>query len=539
MSVVAVTGATSDFAAAILPLLLAADDVDRVVGLGRSAPRMSHPKLTMVSLDMRDESLADVFAGCDTVIHLAFVVEEQRDKEASRDVNVRGSINVVECAHRAGVRRVVIASSASAHGSHDIPVPVTEDEFPTADPRRYYFADKAEVEHFVEWWLRRHPGEMAISLLRPTFVVGADVANSAIDMLTGPAIAFPHPSESRYQFMSQDDLASAFVLAARRDLLGPFNIAPRDHTTAVELGALQGQVVAAVPRRLLRVGADVGHALRVLPFSSHWISDGEAALDPDLFCRTTGWEPRAGSTECAAAMVLLRGRPIFGDAAVVPTGHAAEVTVEPATRRLRAWAASDPTVGALLGDDQDVLPTVEHRRVDSPMGGIHVELHRAQTSPTALVVVGVPRGLHARYLTPLAAAVSRAGVAVALVDPPGHGLSTGRRGTRRGHDAAVSAVAGARLVDTAVTVVVASRRARRGGTLRPVPGTDRLVGSRAGWRLPWMGRRMRGRGAPVTPVVTLEGTALRSGAGQADAVRQILAQVEAVTPVLRAGASRG
>ncbi|MBE7161558.1 MAG: NAD-dependent epimerase/dehydratase family protein [Williamsia herbipolensis] len=537
MSVVAVTGATSDFAAAILPLLLADDDVDRVVGLGRSAPRITHPKLTMVPLDMREESVADVFAGCDTVIHLAFVVEEQRDKEASRDVNVRGSINVVECAHRAGVRRMVIASSASAYGSHDIPVPVTEEVFPTADPRRYYFADKAEVEHYVEWWLRRHPDEMAISLLRPTFVVGADVANSAIDMLTGPAIAFPHPRESRYQFMSQDDLASAFVLAAKRDLTGPFNIAPRDHTTAVELGALQGQFVAAVPRRLLRLGADTGHLLRVLPFSSHWISDGEAALDPELFCRTTGWEPRAGSTECAAAMVLLRGRPIFGDAAVVPTGHVAEVTVEPATRRLRAWAVSDPVVGELLGDERDVVAAVEHRRLDTPVGGIHVELHRPSTT-AALVVIGAPRGLHARYLTPLAAALVRAGVAVALVDPPGHGLSTGRRGTRRGHEAAVSAAAAARLVETAATVVVASRRARGGGTLRVVSGTDRLVGSRAGWRLPWMGRRMRGRGPSVTPAVTLDGTALRSGAGQADAVRQILAQVEAVTPALRAGAIR-
>ncbi|WP_299569840.1 NAD-dependent epimerase/dehydratase family protein [uncultured Williamsia sp.] len=539
MSVVAVTGATSDFAAAILPLLLADDEVDRVVGLGRSAPRITHPKLTMVPLDMRDPSLAEVFAGCDTVIHLAFVVEEQRDKEASRDVNVRGSINVVESAHRAGVRRMVIASSASAYGSHDIPVPVTEDEFPTADPRRYYFADKAEVEHFVEWWLRRHPDEMAISLLRPTFVVGADVANSAIDMLTGPAIAFPHPRESRYQFMTQDDLASAFVLAAKRDLVGPFNIAPRDHTTAVELGALQGQFVAAVPRRLLRLGADSGYLLRLLPFSSHWISDGEAALDPDLFSRTTGWEPRAGSTECAAAMVLLRGRPIFGDAAVVPTGHAAEVTVEPATRRLRAWAASDPAIGELLGDDLDVLSAVDHRRLDTPVGGIHVELHRPRSAPLASVVIGVPRGLHARYLSPLAAALVRAGVAVALVDPSGHGLSTGRRGTRAGHDAALSAVADARLVDTAVTVVVAASRARGGGTLRALPGTDRLVGSRAGWRLPWMGRRMRGRGPSVTPVLTLDGTALRSGIGQADAAREILARVEAVTPALRAGASRG
>ncbi|MBE7161844.1 MAG: NAD-dependent epimerase/dehydratase family protein [Williamsia herbipolensis] len=539
MSVVAVTGATSDFSAAILPVLLADDDVERVVGLGRRAPRVTHPKLSMVPLDMRDPVLESVFAGCDTVIHLAFVVEEQRDKEASRDINVRGSVNVIECAHRAGVRRMVIASSASAHGSHDIPVPVSEDVYPTADPRRYYFADKAEVEHFVEWWLRRHPGEMAISLLRPTFIVGADIANSAIDMLTGPVIAFPHPRESRYQFMVQYDLASAFVLAAKRDLVGPFNIAPRDHTTAVELGALQGQVVAAVPRRLLRLGADIGHFLHLLPFSSHWISDGEAALDPDLFCRTTGWQPSAGSTEVAAAMVLLRGRPIFGDAGVVPTGRVAEVAVEPATRRLRAWASTDAALAALLGDERESLAAVEHRRVDSPVGGIHVELHHTRTSPAALVAIAVPRAMHARYLTPMAAALARSGVAVALVDPPGHGLSTGRRGTRRGHAEALSAAVAARLVPAAATVVVATRPARTRDTLHAVPGVDRLVGSRAGWRLPWMGRRAWGRGPTTTAVLTLDGGALGGGAGQAAAVDRILAQVEEVTPAPRARAIRG
>ncbi|MGZ8177528.1 NAD-dependent epimerase/dehydratase family protein [Williamsia sp. SKLECPSW1] len=529
MSIVAVTGATSDFAAAILPMLLADDEVDRVVGLGRRAARVTHPKLSMVPLDMRDPAVESVFAGCDTVIHLAFVVEEQRDKEASRDVNVRGSMNVVDCAYRAGVRRMVIASSASAHGSHDIPVPVTEDVFPTADPRRYYFADKAEVEHFVEWWLRRHPGEMAISLLRPTFVVGADIANDAIDMLTGPAIAFPDPTESRYQFLSQDDLASAFCLAAGRDLIGPFNIAPRDHTTTVELAALQGQFLRAVPRRLLRLGADAGYLLRLLPFSSHWISDGEAALDPDLFCRTTGWEPTARSTEMAAAMILLRGRPLFGDATVVPTGHAAEVALGPATRRLRAWATADPEIAALVGDVSSTVAGVEHVAVDSPVGGLHVEVHRPATT-SALAVVAVPRGMHARHLTPMAARLARSGVAVALVDPPGHGLSTGRRGTRRGHAAALAAVVSARVVDAPETIVVASGNGRAGGTLRSVPGTDRLVGSRSGWRLPWMGRRMRGRGRSITPTTTLDGGSLRTGTGQSRAADAVLARVTSVTP---------
>ena len=144
------------------------------------------------------------------VIHLAFVVEEQRDKAVIHEVNIEGTRNTVECAHRAGVGSMVVASSVSAYGREDLPVPVTEDEFPTADPSRYYFFDKAEVEHFVEWWLRRHPGEMSIALLRPTYIVGSHFSNDGIDTLTQSVIAFPDPRRSHYQFLHQDDMADGW-----------------------------------------------------------------------------------------------------------------------------------------------------------------------------------------------------------------------------------------------------------------------------------------------------------------------------------------
>ncbi|KQR99389.1 hypothetical protein ASG12_00655 [Williamsia sp. Leaf354] len=494
MTTVAVTGATSDFGTAILPVLLADPTIDRVIGLGRREPRVHHSKLDNVRTDIRSPELERVFAGCDVVIHLAFVVEEQRDKSDSSDVNLGGSRNTIECAHRAGVRHMVIASSASAYGATDLPVPVTEDEFPTSDPSRYYFFDKAEVEHFVEWWLRRHPGEMTIAMLRPTFVVGADVANDGIDMLTGMAIAFPDPSTSHYQFMTQHDMARAFTLAAASDLSGPFNIAPRDHTPVQILARMQGQAVTAAPLRLLRLLADIGYRLRVVPFSSHWISSGEAALDPDLFCRTTGWEPSASSNDVAAAMVLLRGRPLFGGAEVLPSARVAEVALEPATRRLRRWVETDPAIGELIGDVDDALARTRHITFDTPVGGVHAQLHPGDGGPT--VVLGVAGRNHARYVTPLAARLASDGLTVVVVDTPGHGLSSGRRGTRRGHARAVDAVAAVQPDPS--TVVVELTGPQRGRPSAP-DGPDGLLDFRAGARLPWKGR---GRNATAAAVAT-------------------------------------
>ncbi|MGU3291427.1 NAD-dependent epimerase/dehydratase family protein [Williamsia sp. M5A3_1d] len=512
MTTIAVTGATSDFGTAILPVLLADPTIDRVIGLGRREPRVRHPELENVRADIRSPELERVFTGCDVVIHLAFVVEEERDKSVSSDVNLGGSRNTVECAYRAGVRHMVIASSASAYGANDLQVPVTEDEFPTADPGRYYFFDKAEVEHFVEWWLRRHPGEMTIAMLRPTFVVGADVSNDGIDMLTGMAIAFPDPSTSHYQFMTQHDMARAFHVAAGSDLNGPFNIAPRDHTPVPALARMQGQAVSAAPLRLLRLLADIGYRLRLIPFSSHWISSGEAALDPDLFCRSTGWEPSASSNDVAAAMILLRGRPLFGGAEVLPSARVAEVALEPATRRLRRWAEIDRDIADLVGDVDEVIERVRHVNLDTPVGGVHAEVHHGDGGPT--IVLGVAGRSHARYVTPLAARLARDGLTVVVVDTPGHGLSSGRRGTRRGHDRAVDAVAAVQPDPS--TVIVELAGSRRSGTSIP-EGPDGLLDFRAGARLPW-----KGRAGSATPIATVTnrrvtvGTAgdLGSGEGQ-------------------------
>ncbi|MGU3437774.1 NAD-dependent epimerase/dehydratase family protein [Actinomycetes bacterium M1A6_2h] len=424
---VAVTGATSDFGAAILPALLADPDITDVIGLGRRAPRLVHPKLRTVSMDIRSPELVEVFRGVDVVVHLAFVVEEARDKSTIHDVNIGGSRNTVECAHRAGVRSLVIASSVSVYGSEDIAVPVTEDEFPLSDPLRYYFFDKAEVEHFVEWWLRRHPGEMAVSMLRPTYVVGSDFSNDGIDTLTQSVVAFPDPDHANYQFIHQDDLADAFHRAVKTPLTGPFNLGPRDWLGVRELAYMQGQLVLKVPAKLLRGFVNTAYALRALPFSSHWISSGEAAVDSTRFERATGWIPSMTSVEAAAIMILLRGRPVMTREHALRGQRACEAVAAAATARVRAWSEVDADMKSIAAELDRSISLVEHAQVQTPSGSVHVELHRAE-SMDAAAVIPVPAGTHARYLSALARSIADRGVSVVLMDLPGHGASTGRRG---------------------------------------------------------------------------------------------------------------
>ncbi|RRQ25436.1 NAD-dependent epimerase/dehydratase family protein [Rhodococcus sp. Eu-32] len=404
---IAVTGATSDFARAILPGLLDDDDVESVVGIARRRTPLVHPKLQSVRSDIRSPEMEHIFRGCDVVVHLAFVVEELRDKRTTHDINQRGSRNVLDSAYRAGVRRMVIASSINAYGPDIHDEPLTEKDYPAGDPDRYYFHDKAEVEHYAEWWLRRHPGEMAVSMLRPTYIIGPDFSNDGIDQFTSTIGAFPQADRASYQFLHQHDLADAFHRAVKQDLDGPYNVGPRDWTGVRELAAMQGQKLFDVPERAAVVAANIAFRLGLTPFSGQWVTAGEPVVDSTALHTATGWSPTLTSRECAAIMILLQGRPILLPEYALERDAACEAALAPASA----------VVGVAAG---------EHVQLRTPDGSVHCELHRGGGRRT--IVLPARPGSHARYCTPLAVELRERGYDVVAVDPPGHGLSTGPRG---------------------------------------------------------------------------------------------------------------
>ena len=72
------------------------------------------------------------------VVHLAFVLVPGRDLDAAHEINLEGSRNVLEAAASAGARRLVVASSVSAHGAPEPGLePVDEGSCPAGTPGRY------------------------------------------------------------------------------------------------------------------------------------------------------------------------------------------------------------------------------------------------------------------------------------------------------------------------------------------------------------------------------------------------------------------
>jgi uronate dehydrogenase len=70
--------------------------------------------------DVRDlAALERAFEGCEAVVHLAAICDVEATWEQVRDVNIDGTYNAFEAARRAGVKRVIFASSNHAVGMHE------------------------------------------------------------------------------------------------------------------------------------------------------------------------------------------------------------------------------------------------------------------------------------------------------------------------------------------------------------------------------------------------------------------------------------
>jgi uronate dehydrogenase len=141
---VAVTGAAGSLAHDIVPGL--AGFGHEIIGLDhREVASFAGARWETCSITDRDRVSA-VFAGCDAEIHLAGIpLEDEWDSLLS--VNIDGTQAVLEAARRAGVRRVILASSIHAAGF----VPVPEDGALIADavpvrPNTFYGVSKAALE---------------------------------------------------------------------------------------------------------------------------------------------------------------------------------------------------------------------------------------------------------------------------------------------------------------------------------------------------------------------------------------------------------
>ena len=147
--------------------------------------RAARPDFPVDVLDL--DAVARAMPGHDAVVHLAAIdVSVPAPPARLFDVNVRGTWNVLQAAHQAGVRRAVVCSSVAATGidSPDRPplyLPI--DEAHPLRPAGDYGLSKEVDEAIARTFARR--GGMEVIVLRPAWVMFPEIVRDVMAELAG------------------------------------------------------------------------------------------------------------------------------------------------------------------------------------------------------------------------------------------------------------------------------------------------------------------------------------------------------------------
>jgi UDP-glucose 4-epimerase len=230
------------------------------LSVGREA-NLAHHRTASLALDRRDirgvEPGAAVFRGAEYVFHLAGIgaivpsIERPRDYMAT---NVLGTVQMLECARDAGVRKFVYAASSSCYGLAGVP---TGEDHPIA-PQYPYALSKYQGEQAVLHWHRVYG--LPVNSLRLFNAYGPRSRTSGAygavfgvflkQKLEGRPFTVVGDGTQTRDFLYVTDVARAFWAAARTERTGEvYNLGAGRPQSINRLVELLGGPVVRVPRR--------------------------------------------------------------------------------------------------------------------------------------------------------------------------------------------------------------------------------------------------------------------------------------------------
>ena len=265
-----------------------------VDNLSTGSRKNVNPSAQLAVVDVRSPGLVEIFRAerPQVVIHHAAQADVRRSVDNpvfDADINVLGSVNLLECGRRFGVTRVIYASSGGAvYGDTEV-MPTPEDHAP--HPASPYGVSKLTVEHYLGCWAGLY-GIRAVAL-RYANVYGPRqsprgeagvVAIFSHRILHGQPVLVNGDGLQTRDYVYVEDVADA-NLAALEDpaAAGPVNIGTGIETSVVDLverlrasagTAVEARHGPAMPGEQRRSVLAIGHAKEML-----------------------GWQPRVALTE--------------------------------------------------------------------------------------------------------------------------------------------------------------------------------------------------------------------------------------------------
>lgn len=266
-----------------------------IIGIDIREPSFSHPNLGFIRQDVRTP-VADLLKekGVDTIVHTAWVLPPDHDVGRMEDINVNGTLNILEGAVAAGVDQVLYTSSTTAYGFHpDNEVPLTEKSPLRGNADFTYAKNKREMEAVFKDFSDKHP-EICTTVLRPCYVAGPGLDNPLSDYLKKPVVPLLNKT-APFQYVHEKDLIRVMILALAKRKPGIFNVAPEGTIEFDEMARMLGNIPLRLPDGVIRLFNGLAWHLR-LTFISQFPNAGLNLLrhpwlaTSEKLIRETGFE---------------------------------------------------------------------------------------------------------------------------------------------------------------------------------------------------------------------------------------------------------
>jgi len=314
---VLVTGVSRYLGGRFAKILGNEPSVSRVIGVDVVPPRHDLGDAEFVRADIRNPVIAKVItrAEVDTVVHMNVIATPTTagGRVSMKEINVIGTMQLLAaCQKAAGVRRLVVKSSAGVYGSSPgDPAMFSEDTGARVLPRTGWGKDSVEVEGYVRGFSRRRPDVEVIQLRLANFI-GPRVQTALTDYFSLPVLPTVLGFDPRLQFVHEDDGLEALRLATVGSATGVINIADDGALLLSQAARLAGRPTVGVPRQL---GPLLSQAFRRFGWADlttdqlRYLSFGRM-LDTTRMRAVLGFEPKYSTREAFADFV--RGRRLTG-----------------------------------------------------------------------------------------------------------------------------------------------------------------------------------------------------------------------------------
>lgn len=303
---VAVTGA-SGFVGRSLVSRLNSEGF-QVVAITRSSMQapFANSRFTACADYQNIDLLADLFSGCDVVIHLASRAHQTSEiiddstLNLYRVANVKSLVSVAQAARNAGVHRLLFVSSVGVNGTATNGIPFTESSLPSPDGP--YAVTKLEAERALEVVLADGLTDWVV--LRPPLVYGPGCPGNLQRLIRLAAFApfLPFGAlHARRTLISIDNLLDALLIAAKHPAVSRATFVVADSQDIDVAGILEAflQGLSRGSWRLIPVPPLViGLFFKIIGKKLLWQKfSSELRVDSSAFRSATGWVPAVSPRE--------------------------------------------------------------------------------------------------------------------------------------------------------------------------------------------------------------------------------------------------